>query len=156
YGVEPDAVIGHSMGEVTAAMVAGALSVADGLRMIATRSRLMSRLSGQGAMALLELDAGATTALLADYPDVTLAVYAAPAQTVIAGPQDQVYAISEAVRAQNRLARPVEVDVASHHPLIDPVLPELRTLLADLTPTEPTIPILSTTREHDRAPVFDA
>ena len=57
YGVEPDAVIGHSMGEVTAAVVAGALTVAEGLRVIATRSRLMSRLSGQGAMALLESDA---------------------------------------------------------------------------------------------------
>ena len=58
YGVDPDAVIGHSMGEVTAAVVAGALSPADGLRVIATRSRLMSRLAGQGAMALLELDPG--------------------------------------------------------------------------------------------------
>ena len=59
YGVEPDAVIGHSMGEVSAAVVAGALTAAEGLRVIATRSRLMSRLSGQGAMALLELDPGA-------------------------------------------------------------------------------------------------
>ena len=56
YGLQPDAVIGHSMGEVTAAVVAGALTPAEGLRVIATRSRLMSRLSGQGAMALLELD----------------------------------------------------------------------------------------------------
>ena len=59
YGVEPDAVIGHSMGEVAAAVVAGALSLAEGLRVIATRSQLMSQLSGQGAMALLELDAEA-------------------------------------------------------------------------------------------------
>ena len=59
YGVEPDAVIGHSMGEVTAAVVSGALTPAEGLKVIATRSRLMSRLSGQGAMALLELDAEA-------------------------------------------------------------------------------------------------
>ena len=65
YGVEPDAVIGHSMGEVTAAVVAGALSPADGLKVIATRSRLMSRLSGQGAMALLELDAAAAEKLIA-------------------------------------------------------------------------------------------
>ena len=86
YGVTPDAVIGHSMGEVTAAVVAGALSPADGLAVIATRSRLMSRLAGQGAMALLELDPEATAALIADYPDVTLAVYASPRQTVIAGP----------------------------------------------------------------------
>ena len=74
YGVHPDAVIGHSMGEVAAAVVAGALTPAEGLRVIATRSRLMAPLSGQGAMALLELDATATEALIADYPQVTLAV----------------------------------------------------------------------------------
>ena len=68
YGVEPDAVIGHSMGEVTAAVVAGALTPAEGLRVIATRSRLMARLSGQGAMALLELDAAGTEALIAEHP----------------------------------------------------------------------------------------
>ena len=73
YGVTPDAVIGHSMGEVTAAVVAGALSCAEGLRVIAMRSRLMSRLAGQGAMALLELDAEATEALIADYPQVAVA-----------------------------------------------------------------------------------
>ena len=73
YGVHPDAVIGHSMGEVTAAVVAGALSVADGLRVIAIRSRLMSQLAGQGAVALLKLDAEATAALIADYPNVSVA-----------------------------------------------------------------------------------
>ena len=79
YGVQPTAVIGHSMGEVTAAVVAGALSPADGLKVIATRSKLMSQLSGQGAMALLELGAEDAEKLVADYPDITVAVYAAPA-----------------------------------------------------------------------------
>src|SRR3984957_15712487 len=73
YGVEPDAVIGHSMGEVTAAVVAGALSPAEGLRVIATRSRLMSRLAGHGAVALLELDAEAAQQLIADYGEVSVA-----------------------------------------------------------------------------------
>ena len=68
YGVEPDAVIGHSMGEVTAAVVAGALSPAEGLKVIATRSQLMSRLSGQGAMALLELDAAEAEKLVGGVP----------------------------------------------------------------------------------------
>ena len=68
YGVVPDAVIGHSMGEVTAAVVAGALGPAEGLRVIAIRSQLMSRLAGQGAVALLELDAEAAQQLIADYP----------------------------------------------------------------------------------------
>ena len=146
------------MGEVTAAVVAGALSPADGLRVIATRSRLMSRLAGQGAMALLELDPESAEALIADYPDVTLAVYASPRQTVIAGPPEQVDAVIAVVDAQDRLARRIEVDVASHHPIIDPILPELRTALADLTPQPPRIPVITTTHDHtiSGAIVFDA
>ena len=156
YGVEPDAVIGHSMGEVAAAVVSGALSAADGLKVIATRSRLMKRLSGQGAMALLELDAPAAEALLADHPDLTVAVYAAPNQTVIAGPPDQVDAVVAVVDAQGKLARRVEVDVASHHPTVDPILGELRTELADLAPHTPKIPLLTTVTDEGVAPTFDA
>ena len=88
YGVEPDAVIGHSMGEVSAAVVAGVLSPAEGLRVIASRSRLMSQLVEKGAVALLELDASATEALIADYPGVTVTVYSSPRQTVVAGPTE--------------------------------------------------------------------
>ena len=158
YGVEPDAVIGHSMGEVTAAVVAGALTPSEGLRVIATRSRLMARLSGEGAMALLELDPDTAKALIADYPGVTLAVYASPRQSVIAGPPEQVDAVIAVVAAQDRLARRIEVDVASHNPIIDPVLPELRTALADLTPRRPVIPVITTTHDHTTtgAIVFDA
>ena len=157
YGVEPDAVIGHSMGEVTAAVVAGALSPAEGLRVIATRSRLMSRLSGQGAMALLELDAAAAEELIADYPDVTVAVYASPSQTVIAGPPEQVDAVIAVVDAQGRLARRIEVDVASHHPTIDPILPELRSALSDLAPVDAEDPADQHGRRYRRrAPTFDA
>jgi phthiocerol/phenolphthiocerol synthesis type-I polyketide synthase D len=157
YGVEPTAVIGHSMGEVTAAVVAGALTPADGLKVIATRSKLMSQLSGQGAMALLELGAEDAEKLVADYPDVTVAVYAAPQQTVIAGPPDQVDAVIAVVDAQGLLARRVEVDVASHHPTVDPILPALRTALADLTPATPTIPLISTVGQSNGAPAaFDA
>src|SRR5271166_6629698 len=157
YGVEPDAVIGHSMGEVTAAVVAGALSPADGLKVIATRSRLMSRLSGQGAMALLELGAEDAEKLVADYAEITVAVYASPQQTVIAGPPDQVDAVIEVVDAQGLLARRVEVDVASHHPTVDPILPELRSALADLAPAVPNIPLISTVGQTNGVvPAFDA
>ncbi len=156
YRVTPDAVIGHSMGEVSAAVVAGALTAEQGLRVIATRSRLMARLSGQGAMALLELDADAAEALIAEYPQVTLAVYASPHQSVIAGPPESVDAVISAVEAQNRLARRVEVDVASHHPIIDPILPELRSALADLAPQPPSIPMITTTPIEGSRPVMDA
>ncbi len=156
YGVVPDAVIGHSMGEVTAAVVAGALSPAEGLKVISTRSRLMSRLSGQGAMALLELRSDAAEELLADYPDVGIAVEASPRQVVIAGPPDQVDAVIAVVSAQEKLARRVEVDVASHHSIIDPVLADLHTELADLSPRPPIIPVFVTTGGAAGDTVFDA
>ena len=125
YGVNPDAVIGHSLGEVSAAVVAGALTVAEGLRLIAVRSQLMSRLAGQGAVALLELDAEATTSLIAGYPQVSLAVYSSPRQTVIAGPPADIDALMDVVAAQDRFARRVNMEVASHSALMDPILPEL-------------------------------
>ncbi len=157
YGVEPHAVIGHSMGEVTAAVVAGALTVAEGLRVIATRSRLMSRLAGQGAVALLQLDADATTALIADFPEVNLTVYASPHQTVVAGPVAQVDAVIAAAEQRGRFARRVNMEVASHTALMDPILPELRSALADLTPRSPAIAFVSTVADAGgAAQVLDA
>jgi phthiocerol/phenolphthiocerol synthesis type-I polyketide synthase B len=156
YGVHPDAVVGHSMGEVTAAVVAGALSAADGLRVIAIRSRLMSQLAGQGAVGLLKLDAEAAEALIADYPGVSVAGYIAPQQTVIAGPVAPVDAVIAAVSAQNRFARRVNMEVASHTALMDPILPDLRAALSDLVPSMPTIPFISTVVEHATTPVLDA
>ena len=157
YGVHPDVVIGHSMGEVAAAVVAGALTPAEGLRVTATRSRLMAPLSGQGAMALLELDVTATEALIADYPQVTLGIYNSPRQTVIAGPPDQIDGLIVRVRAQNRFASRVNIEVAPHNPAMDALQPQMRSELADLAPQTPMIPIISTTYEDfDTRPVFDA
>ncbi len=156
YGVEPDAVIGHSMGEVTAAVVAGALTPAEGLDVIATRSRLMSRLSGEGAMAALELDPAAAERMIADYPDVSVAVYASPSQSVIAGPPDQVDELIAKVDAKGLLARRVEVDVASHHATIDPILPELRAALSHLNPAGPKIPVLNTAEYPSNTTIFGA
>jgi phthiocerol/phenolphthiocerol synthesis type-I polyketide synthase B len=157
YGVIPDAVIGHSMGEVTAAVVTGALSVAEGLRVIAIRSRLMSRLAGEGAVALLKLDAEATAALIANYPEVNVAGISSPRQTVIAGPPPQVDAVIAAATEQGRFARRVNMEVASHNALMDPILPELRSALADLAPKSPAIPFFSTVCDAARpVPVLDA
>ncbi|EUA02218.1 acyl transferase domain protein [Mycobacterium kansasii 824] len=144
YGVEPDAVIGHSMGEVSAAVVAGALTPAEGLRVIAIRSRLMARMAGQGAVALLELDADAAARLLHTLPGVSVAGLLSPRQTVIAGPPAQVAAAITAVQQQNRFARRVNMQVASHTASMDPILAELRSALAGLAPKLPVIPLLST------------
>ncbi|KZS73313.1 polyketide synthase [Mycobacterium kansasii] len=157
YGVQPDLVIGHSMGEVAAAVVAGALTPAEGLRVTATRSRLMAPLSGQGGMAILGLDAAQTEALIADYPQVTLGIYNSPRQTVIAGPTAQIDQLITRVRAQNRFAGRVNIEVAPHNPAMDALQPRMRSELADLAPRTPTIPIISTTYENlSTRPVFDA
>lgn len=156
YGVEPDAVIGHSMGEVSAAVVAGALTAAEGLRVIAARSRLMAGLADKGAVALLELDAVATEALIAGYPGLTVSVYSSPRQTVVAGPAGSVDALTAAAREQNIFARRVNMEVASHTALMDPILGELRTALAGLSPRAPRIPVFSTVENADAARRFDA
>ena len=157
YGVEPDAVIGHSLGEVAAAVVAGALTPAEGLRVTATRSRLMAPLSGQGGMAMLGLDAATTESLIADYPQVTLGIYNSPRQTVIAGPTEQIDELIDRVRGQNRFASRVNIEVAPHNPAMDALQPAMRSELADLTPRRLTIPLFSTTYDDiDILPAFDA
>jgi phthiocerol/phenolphthiocerol synthesis type-I polyketide synthase C len=157
YGVQPDLVIGHSMGEVAAAVVSGALTRAEGLRVTATRARLMAPLSGQGAMALLELDAAATEALIADYPQVSLGIYASPRQTVVSGPPHLIDTLVDKVREQDCFASRVSIEVAPHNPAMDALRPQMRSELADLTPGPPTIPIISTTyADLTSHPNFDA
>jgi phthiocerol/phenolphthiocerol synthesis type-I polyketide synthase B len=156
YGVQPDALIGHSIGEVTAAIVAESLTATEGLGVIATRSRLMSRLAGHGAMALLELDTDGTEDLIADYPQVSVAVYASPRQTVIAGPCPDIDAVISAAQRLNRFARRVNIEVPAHHPIMDPILPELQTALIGLTPRSPKVPVITTVENADPATLFGA
>jgi phthiocerol/phenolphthiocerol synthesis type-I polyketide synthase A len=156
YGVYPDAVIGHSMGEVTAAVVAGALSPAEGLKVISLRSTLMSELAGQGGVGLVEMDAETAQELLAGYPGVEVAGYLSARQTVIAGPPEQVDAVIATVAADNRFARRVNMEVASHTALMDPVLDRLREALADLRAGTPTLPFISTVADTEGEVTLDA
>jgi phthiocerol/phenolphthiocerol synthesis type-I polyketide synthase B len=156
YGVHPDAVIGHSMGEVSAAVVAGALTPAQGFAVIAARSRLMSQLAGQGAVALLEADATAAEALIAGYSGVEIAGYLSPRQTVVAGPVDAVEALLAAAAAANRFARRVNMEVASHTALMDELCEPLHAALADLAPRVPAVTMFSTISDPARTPVLDA
>jgi len=157
YGVHPDAVIGHSMGEVSAAVVAGALTPAQGFAVIAARSRLMSALAGQGAVALLDAEAAATETLIADYPGVEIAGYLSPRQTVVAGPVAAIEALLVAATAANRFARRVNMEVASHTALMDEVCEPLQAELADLVPRVPNVAMFSTVAADPAAtPVLDA
>jgi len=147
YGVRPGAVIGHSLGETAAAVVAGALSLADGIRVICRRSRLMSTIAGTGAMASVELPAqDVLRELMArGVDDVVVAVVASPKSTVIGGATPSVRGLVAAWEQRDVLAREVAVEVASHSPQVDPILDELATVLADLKPKTPDVPYYSAT-----------
>lgn len=155
YGVRPGAIIGHSLGEAAAAVVAGALSLHDGLRVICRRSRLMSRIAGSGAMASVELPGQQVLSELAirGISDVVLSVVASPTSTVVGGATQSIRDLVAAWEQQDVLAREVAVDVASHTPQVDPILDELLEVLAEVDPTAPEIPYYSATlwiRASDR------
>ncbi|ODQ88259.1 polyketide synthase [Mycolicibacterium flavescens] len=147
YGVTPGAVIGHSMGEVAASVVAGALSLDDAVKVICRRSRLMARIAGSGAMASVELPASQVISELAarGITDVSLAVVASPQSTVVGGATQSVRDLVAAWEQRDVMAREVAVDVASHSPQVDPILDDLADALEDLDPREPEIPYYSAT-----------
>ncbi len=159
YGVHPGAVIGHSLGEAAAAVVAGALSLEDGTRLICRRSRLMSRIAGAGAMASVELPARQVLSELLNNSvnDVVVAVVASPQSTVIGGDAQTVRDLVAAWEQRDVMAREIAVDVASHSPQVDPILDELTDVLADLQPMTPETPFYSATLYDPREqPVCDA
>ncbi len=159
HGVTPGAVIGHSLGEVAAAVVAGALSMEDGVRVICRRSRLCARLAGAGAMASVELPARQVRAELVarGVTDVVVSVVASPQSTVIGGATQTVRDLVAAWEQRGVMAREVAVDVASHSPQVEPILDEIADVLAEITPMAPQVPFYSTTLldQCDR-PVCDA
>lgn len=147
YGVRPGAVIGHSLGESAAAVAAGALSLQDGAKVICRRSRLMTRISGSGAMASVELPAQQVLSELMarGVNDVVVAVVASPQSTVIGGATEAVRELVAAWEQREVMAREVAVDVASHSPQVDPILDDLYEILADLEPLAPEVPYYSAT-----------
>ncbi|MET9377546.1 type I polyketide synthase [Streptomyces sp. NPDC002992] len=153
HGVEPAAVIGHSMGEVAAAVTAGALSVHDGVRVICRRSRLILRAAGQGLMASVALGRAEVERLLAEQAvaGVTVAVVASPDNTVIGGDADRIRRLAEEWDASGIGIRVVEVDVASHTAHMDPILPDLGRALADVTGRAPHTAFYSTVTDDPRA-----
>nr|WRX36515.1 hypothetical protein [Cystobacterineae bacterium] len=145
WGVEPDAVVGHSMGEVAAAHVAGALSLEDAVAIICRRSLLLRRISGQGEMALVELSRADAEAALVGYEDrLSVAVSNSPRSTVVAGDPAALAEVLAALEAKKVFCRRVKVDVASHSPQVDPLREDLLAALSQLSPKRATVAMRST------------
>jgi acyl transferase domain-containing protein/surfactin synthase thioesterase subunit len=145
WGVEPDVVVGHSMGEVAAAHVAGALSLEDAVALICRRSRLLRRIAGRGAMAVVELSHSDAEAAVRGYEDrLQVAVSNSPRSTVLAGDPAGLAEVISTLEARGVFCRQVKVDVASHSPQVDPLRPDLLAALAELRPQAATVPMRST------------
>ncbi|WP_460444149.1 acyltransferase domain-containing protein, partial [Amycolatopsis cihanbeyliensis] len=142
YGVRPAAVLGHSMGEVAAAVVVGALEPAEGLRVMVHRTAVLDELQaeGAGAMAVVELAPDELDELAESFAEVTVAVYASPTQCTVSGPTEQVAALVEHVAAGGGLARIVPTGVAGHSAAVDPLLDRFTAALAGLRATPEAIP----------------
>ncbi|MFF3854993.1 type I polyketide synthase [Micromonospora sp. NPDC002575] len=143
-GVSPQAVIGHSQGEIGAACVAGILSLDDAAKTVALRSRALAVLRGTGAMASVDLSAEAVTARLAGFPGVGVAAVNGPATVVVSGPPQPVADLVQACQDDGVRARLIPVDYASHSPSVQEVAERLRADLADVAPQAGRIRLVST------------
>ncbi|MET7641390.1 SDR family NAD(P)-dependent oxidoreductase [Streptomyces sp. NPDC005438] len=144
YGVEPDAVVGHSQGEIAAACVAGTLSLEDGARVVCLRSRAIAELADPGAMASVDLPADEAEALLEPWADrAAVGVVNSPSQVVVSGAPDAVEAaLAECERREVRCRR-IAVDYASHSPAVDVLRDRLAEELAGITPRVGQVPMMS-------------
>jgi acyl transferase domain-containing protein len=145
FGIVPDAVVGHSMGEVAAACIAGILELDQAMQIICRRSALMRRVSGHGAMALVDLGIDALWPHLAGLEDrVAIAASNGPRASVISGAPDAVRDVMARLEKEAVFTRLVKVDVASHSPQMEPLAAELRGELTALRPSEAQVPVYST------------
>jgi len=145
WGVVPDVVVGHSMGEVAAAHVAGALTLDDAACIICRRSRLLRTVSGLGAMALVELPDDEVARRLEPYRDVvSVAISNSARSTVFSGATAVVEALVLRFQAEGVFCRRINVDVASHGPQMDALAGDLLRELAGVSPRRASVPMYST------------
>ncbi|MFF0732687.1 type I polyketide synthase [Streptomyces chartreusis] len=146
HGVVPDAVVGHSQGEIAAAVVAGALSLTDGARVVALRSRAIARrLAGRGGMIAVPLPAADVEPLIAAWDGrLSLAAVNAPDAVVVSGDAASLDEFFGRLTDDGVRVRRIAVDYASHSAHVADLHADLLTDLAPLTPRAPRIPLLST------------
>jgi polyene macrolide polyketide synthase len=144
WGVQPDYLIGHSIGEIAAAHCAGVLDLDDAARLVEVRGRLMQALPEGGAMVAVEASERDLGGLLRRYDGVDIAAFNGPRSTVLSGDEDAVLAVAAVLARQGRRTTRLAVSHAFHSRHMDPMLAEFRVVAAALAHRPAQLPVIST------------
>ncbi|MEM9216874.1 MAG: amino acid adenylation domain-containing protein [Cyanobacteria bacterium P01_F01_bin.150] len=145
WGIQPDVVMGHSVGEYVAATVAGVFSLEDGLKLIAHRGRLMQQLPTLGEMVAVMASSKKVNQLIAPYTDkVAIAAINGPENIVISGEANAIKTVTDILEIEEINTKQLQVSHAFHSPLMDPMLAEFEAVARQITYNQPRIPLIST------------
>jgi acyl transferase domain-containing protein/surfactin synthase thioesterase subunit/acyl carrier protein len=143
WGIEPGAVIGHSVGELAAACTAGAFDLPDALRLVAERGQLMQSLPKQGAMAVVFATEARVRAALRSAKTVAVAALNGPENTVVSGDRDELAEVLHALARDHIGSKTLAVSHAFHSPLMEPILDRLEAVASDVRHHAPRITLIS-------------
>ncbi|RKT54475.1 acyl transferase domain-containing protein [Saccharothrix australiensis] len=144
WGVRPSAVVGHSQGEIAAAVVAGALSLEDGARVVVLRSKAITGIAGRGGMVSVGLPVAEVEALISRWEGLSVAAVNGPGSVVVSGDVAGLEGLLEHASANDVRARRIAVDYASHSVHVEQLEDEILAVLAGIKPREGEVPVYST------------
>ena len=150
-GVRPGAIIGHSVGEIAASVVAGVLDPVQAARLACRRAQLLRQVTGRGQMIMVNLSFADARWRIRGHTGLAAAVEASSSWTVLSGDRTDVEDMAGALRAEGIIVRDVASDVAFHSPHMNPLGEELRTAVADFRVSEPVLPLYSTALADPRS-----